>query len=467
MTDTVNRREFLTTGAVLSAAAVAGCAQIGLPDPTGHPDVKACESGHVFANWAHTITCAPRQYCQPSNEGEVVALVKQALANGTRVRTVGAGHSWAPLVVTKDALVNLDKLQGIVSVDESALTASVHAGTRLKNLTPLLADRGLGMRNLGSIRQQSLAGAVSTGTHGTGLRIGNIPTQIVGLKLVTGNGDVVSLKPSDGDAFQAARISLGALGIVTEVTLQCVKNYDLEFTATWCKFDDVLPQIESLNAKNTRVRIWWLVPPGGPGAHDDMIVSTMNEVPEGAPKRAGDALKLDLDDLLKKRPRGGGSCVEFLRFTKNYVDVLSVPLLPVFHRECEYAIPVENTVEALRALRRTLDEGDLALKLPIEIRFVAGDDILVSPVRKEQAFGEKGFCYIGCSTQDNATEVFQRFEPIAKKLGGRPHWGKCYSLTQAEAAAMYPDSYDRFKKVRKDLDPKGVFANELIDRLFG
>jgi FAD/FMN-containing dehydrogenase len=153
-------------------------------------------------------------------------------------------------------------------------------------------------------------------------------------------------------------------------------------------------------------------------------------------------------------------CLKLLRFTARYEKVLNVPLLPVPHRECEYAIPARNTAEALRAFKRAVDEGDLSLKLPIEVRFVAKDQSLLSPCRGVDV------CYIGVSTQDNAIEVFERFEPIMRRLGGRPHWGKCFSLTRKDLEAMYPDSYETFRRIRKELDPRGVFANELIQHLF-
>jgi len=417
----------------------------------------ACTSNHVFHNWAQTITCKPGQFCQPKTEQEVQQLVQQAQKDGKHVRTVGAGHSWAPLVLTQDVLINLDQLNQ-VTTDKVALTAQAQSGIRLKDLTPRLAEDGLGMANLGSIREQSIAGAISTGTHGTGLGIGNLATQIVGMRLVIGTGDVVDITAGAPDLLRAARVNLGALGIITQVTIQCVKDYDLEYTAYACTFKDALAKLDDFNKNNTRVRLWWLVPPIGP--KDIVIITTMN--PTGNARGSGQALPLDLAGLFNNFAQlfTGPNCSPFLQFTGHYDQILTIPLLPVLHRECEYAIPVERTADALQQLKRIIDEEDLSLTLPIEIRFVQHDDTLLSPANGRDV------CYIGAATQPNANEVFERVEPIMKALGGRPHWGKCFTLTRAEAEAMYPDTYEEFRTLRATWDPKGVFTNELIHRLF-
>jgi len=423
--------------------------------------MQGCTANHVFHNWAETITCKPANFCQPSTELEVQNVVKEALATGKRVRTVGGGHSWAPLVLTRDILVNLDRLSRVIATDPATLKAQVQTGIRLKDLTPQLAQAKLGMANLGSIREQSIAGATATGTHGTGLGIGNLSTQIVGLRVVTGTGDFRMIGHDEPDLLNAARVHLGALGIVTEVTIQCVNDYELEYTAYVCNFDDALKRIDDFNAKNTRVRLWWLVPPIG--SKKTVIITTMNPPGTGGAPPGDSVLPQDLSGLFAQfgqflNPTGG--CTQFLRFKGHYDQILTVPLLPVLHRECEYAIPVAKTVEALQSLKRVIDEGDLSLTLPIEVRFVKADETLLSPANGQDV------CYIGAATQPNANEVFERFEPILKALGGRPHWGKCFSLTRGEAEAMYPNTYDKFRAVRKEFDPHGVFTNDFISRYF-
>lgn len=422
--------------------------------------MQGCTSNQTFHNWGQTITCKPTSYCQPDTENDVAAIVRDAAAANKHVRVVGAGHSWAPLVLTRDVLVNLDKLT-MIHTDVPNRKAQVQAGIRLKDLIPGLRNAGLALANLGSITEQSIAGAISTGTHGTGLTIGSIGTQIVGARLVIGSGDTISITDQDTDRLNAVRLSLGALGILTELTIQCVTDYNLELTAFWTNFDDVVDQMETLANQNTRVKFWWLIPPIGP--KDNIIMTTENPVgaaPANTPSNAG--LPMDTIALLNSflhltnQPSG---LHQFLKFQGSYDQILTIPLLPVLHRECEYAIPIGKTADALRAFKKAVDEGDLSLTLPLEVRFVAKDETLLSPAYHQDV------CYIGVATQPNANEVIERFEPIVKSLGGKPHWGKCYSLTRAEIEALYP-GYQTFRKIRNELDPNGVFSNEFLRYVF-
>lgn len=421
--------------------------------------MQGCTSNFTFRNWGQSITCKPEKYCQPDTENDVVQIVQQAIANHKRVRVVGAGHSWAPLVLTRDVLVNLDKLTRYLQIVMPARKVKVEGGMRLKHLISRLRDDNLGLRNIGSVTEQSIAGAIGTGTHGTGLTLGSIGTQIIAVQLVSGTGDIVTITDQDPDRLNAARLSLGALGIITQVTIQCVDDYDLEFAAYWCKFDSIVDKMETLAQQNTRVKFWWLIPPIG--SKDNVIMTTENPIGAAASSTASiEGLPMDtigiLDDL------AGAAVSEtqpFLKFTGNYDEVVTIPLLPILHRECEYAIPMGKTAEALRAFKRVVDEGNLSLTLPLEVRFVAKDDTLLSPAFQQDV------SYIGVATQPNANEVIQRFEPIMKSLGGKPHWGKCFSMTRAEAESLYP-RYDKFRQIRQELDPNGVFSNEFLKYFF-
>jgi L-gulono-1,4-lactone dehydrogenase len=430
------------------------------------PDFK---TNYTYENWAHTLKFKPERFCEPETEQQVIDTVKDALARRGHVRTRGGGHSWSHFVVTDDTLIQLDHLNKGLIADVLNHRYTVQAGIRLKDLIQNLALDGLAMRNLGSITQQSIAGAISTGTHGTGIRLGNLSTSIVGMKLVTGTGDLLAINETDVDLLDAARVSVGALGIITQVTIQCVPMYELEHTTYFCKFDDVIDKLESLNQENERFLLWWLVAPIGP--KDNVLVVTMN--PPGTPPgllgqagtkatAGGNPLPMDTNDLLSmvlnlfpNKPFH-----QFLKRKGRYDQILTIPLLPVLHREFEYAIPAENAGQALRSLRRIFDEGDISTTLPVEVRFVAADHSLLSPARG------KNVCYIGVSTQPNANEVYSRVEPVMKDFGGRPHWGKHFSLTRGEVESMYPDSYDKFCNIRKQLDPHGVFTNTLVQQLF-
>jgi FAD/FMN-containing dehydrogenase len=437
-----------------------------------------CRENHTFENWAKTLTFRPKRFCQPKTEQDVVDIVNAARAEGTCVRVQGAerSHSWSQFTVTNDTLVNLDKLNKPLIADILKKRYTVQAGIRIKDLVKVLALDNLGLRNTGSILEQSIAGAISTGTHGTGLRLGNLATQVVRLKVVTGTGEVKEITENEVELLKAARVNFGALGIITEVTLQCVQNYDLEFSAYWCKFEDIIDAIDTLNAENERVRIWWFPKPLF-GIKHNIVLSTMN--PPNTPRGmldsfddlteeesnvlANNALPLDVGvifNALLELAADPDSKVLLSRYIGNYVDVLTLPLIPVLHRECEYAIPVDKTREALLRFRQFMDEGDFNTTLPVEVRFVAKDDSLLSPSQGRDV------CYIGANTQDNATEVFQRFEPLMKSLGGRPHWGKHFTMTRDEIRTMYPDTFLEFADLRSNWDPAGVFANSLIHQLF-
>jgi FAD/FMN-containing dehydrogenase len=423
--------------------------------------MQGCTPNFTFRNWGQTIKCKPDSYCQPDTEAKVVQVVQQALAQNKKVRTVGAGHSWAPLVLTRDVLVNLDELNA-VRTNTPHQFAVIEAGARLKDIIKRLRLNQLGFANLGSVTEQSLAGAISTGTHGTGLTFGSIGTQITAVRLVTGTGDVITVTEQEKDRLNALRLSLGALGIITELTLKCVPDYNLEFAAYWCKFNDVVDKMETLAQQNARVKFWWLIPPIG--GKEDVIMTTENPVAAAAPSGPSLAgLPMDAVELFNNLFNLSGPSAPgqnpFLKYIGKYDQVMTILLLPVLHRECEYAIPIGKTAEALRAFKRAVDEEHLALTLPLEVRYVAKDETLLSPAYKQD------ICYIGVATQPNSTEVIERFEPIMKRLGGKPHWGKCFSLTRAEAESMYPE-YQKFRTIRNELDPNRVFSNEFLKYFF-
>ena len=430
-----------------------------------------CRSGHTFENWAHTLRFKPQWYCRPTTEQDVQKLVTDARARKGRVRTMGAGHSFSQLLATDDTLVSLDGMNDDwIAVQGREVT--VAAGIRLKELIKALKGRNLALKNLGSVTEQSIAGAIATGTHGTGIGFGSLPTQVVGAKLVDGRGNVVSV-PKD-ERLKAVSLSLGALGILTEVTIDCVDFYRLEYNAYVAKFDHVMANLDRLVSENQRVLLWWLVPLFG---RDEVVVVTKNEpgTPLGVLAEAGDPvnlpfgtpvrpLSMEVDGLWSLLAAQGSPTNRFkriLHFTADYDDALTLPLLPVFHTECEYAIPAQNAVEALERLRGVVEESDLRLKLPVEVRFGAQDDLFLSPANSGMS------CWIGASTEKNTAEVYARFEPLMLEFGGRPHWGKHFTLTRKAIQSMYGTSYDRFLEVRDELDPDRVFANSFLTHVLG
>lgn len=434
-----------------------------------------CDSKHTFQNWSHTLEFRPRQFCKPRTEAEVVDLVNAARARSGCLRTQGAGHSFSQLLPTEDTLVSLDDLDdgGLEVGQDQQVTVS--AGARIKELVQRLAARGLGLQNMGSITEQSIAGATATGTHGTGLGLGSLSTQIVGATLVDGQGNVVVLDKGDS-RLKAASLSVGALGILTNVRLQCVDHYRLEYNAYVGKFDEVMANLDTLAKENVRVLLWWLVPLF---KRDDVVIITKNPPawPAGilgmaedraAPPPLGvSATPLDkrsdaLWTFVAAQGMGGGKGFKRIwHMEDDYSRILTLPLLPIFHTECEYAIPYAETVPAMQALRKIVEENDFDLKLPVEVRFTAADDILLSPANKGPV------CFIGASTEKNTAEVFARFEPLMRRHGGRPHWGKHFTLTRDDIKGLYGKAYDDFVAIREAFDPDRVFANSLLLEIFG
>ena len=431
---------------------------------------------HTFRNWSQTVTFKCDEFKEPNSESEVVQLVKAAAANGKKVRVQGGKHSFSQLVTTNDILVSLDAIPDTCTVNGNL--ATVNAGIRLKELIPLLRSKGLALRNLGSVTEQSIAGAFSTGTHGTGVTLESFSSMVTGMKLVDGQGQVQVVSSAD---LPAARLSLGLLGIITEVTLDCVPHYQLEYNAYVCRFDDIVDRMDELAAENERARIWWLRPAIGPG--DTVIIITQNPIgaapgfPADEPNLDDDAipglfasLAFDLGailGILVGVPAKAGRFRRFLKFTDDYDKVLTLEALPLFHREMEYAIPAQHASKALKQIRHVLDEGDLRLFLPTEVRYVAPETHLLSTSLDRP----QGVVYMGMSpgpphVMNNSAEVFERFEPLMRTLGGRPHWGKHYSLTREDLDRMYPGTHNTFVQTRRRFDPNGVFLNSLLIPLF-
>jgi len=418
-----------------------------------------CKTGKTFKNWAETIEFKPQFYCHPRSAAAVLSIVQRAAASQKHVRVQGNGHSWSQFVQTQDNLLQLDLMGDAITVDGNRV--SMNAGIKLEKLVERLRDVNLALRNTGSILKQSIAGAVSTGTHGTGIGLGNFATQVVGLTLVTMRGGVptvLSLPAEGADLFSAARVSMGALGVITQVTLDCVPFYDVELKAWKAKFADISTQaaIDDLIAANQRARLWWFLPPL---AGAEIIVTTMRDIPNGPDTPFPQALFSFLEFL------GDGTRQNPMTLRGPYHRMLTLPFEELKHRECEYAIPVAKTAEALNAIKEIIDEGDFKTDLPIEIRFVKGDDIMMSPANGGDV------CYIGVNTKahnedPSANELFARFEPLMKQLGGRPHWGKHFTLTPDDLTRMYGANYENFKAVRHELDPTGLFENSLIRNLF-
>lgn len=424
-------------------------------------------------NWGRNQSCSPVAHARPSCEAELVELVKDAGAQDRRVKVVGAGHSFTSIACTDGVLVDLAGYGRLLAHDAEAGTVTVEAGIPLHRLCEELDARGLALQNMGDINQQTIAGATQTATHGTGLRFGNLSSQIVGLRLVTADGSVLDCSAElNADVFDAARVGLGALGMLSTVTLQCVPAFRLHAVEEPMRVDDVLANLDELVEGNDHFEFFW-VPhtgwaltkrnrrtdePAQPKSRlknwvDDIVVPN---VAFGAMCRIGRRRPDWIPRLAKMVPSSGR-----VEYTDRSDKVFTSPRLVRF-LEMEYAIPREAIPETLNRVRALVDQLGMPLSFPVEVRTTAGDEIPLSTAQGR----ETGYIAVHVYRGTPFDAYFSGVEGIMDNYGGRPHWGKMHFQTYETLAPRYP-RWSGFQTVRARLDPDGRFSNPYLDRVLG
>jgi len=426
-----------------------------------------------WTNWGRNQVCAPAEIRRPATEGQLVDLVKQAAANGQRVKAVGAGHSFTSIACTDGLLVDLGRYTRILEHDAAAGRVTVEAGIPLHQLSDDLDARGLALENMGDIDQQSVSGATQTATHGTGLRFRNLSSQIVGLRLVTADGSVLECSESENnDVFDAARVGLGALGLVSTVTLQCVPAFRLHAVEEPVPVEDVLADLDELVSTNDHYEFYWV-------PHTRWALTKRNQRTD-EPARPRPRAREWVDDmalnnygfgLLCRAGRWRPSLIP--RLAKiipstgrlDYVDrsdrVFTSPRKVRFW-EMEYGIPRQALPEALNRVRKLVDEMGMRISFPVEVRVVAPDDLPLSTAHGR----ETGYIAVHVYRGTPYDTYFTGVERIMDSYGGRPHWGKLHFQRAETLASRYP-RWDDFQRVRARLDPEGRFANPYLDRVLG
>ncbi|MGZ8697863.1 MAG: D-arabinono-1,4-lactone oxidase [Gaiellaceae bacterium] len=435
---------------------------------------KDIATGRTVRNWAKNQACVPVAVRKPSSTAEVATIVADTLRSGHRVKAIGAGHSFTAAAMTNGVLLSLDGMNTVERVDVAAGRVTVQAGIRLRDLCEELAAVGLAMPNLGDINAQSIAGAINTATHGTGVELGNLATTIVGMELVTGRGDVVwcdvTARP---DLLQVARVGVGALGIVTKVTIQCVPAFDLHAVETIELLDDVLDDFGAFSTSAEHVEFYWM--PGGRRCQ----VKRNHRTTE--PARPQPRLAYVRDKYVAENAAFGLVCRVGRRFPalaprlaklvasaageRDLIDrsdhIFCSPRHVRFV-EMEYGIPVEAIPDAVRRVRDLTANLSFPPLFPIEVRVSAADDIPLSTGTGRANGWIAVHQYRGAPYE----AYFQGVEAIMDDYDGRPHWGKLHYQTAATLRARYPQ-WDRFDAVRAELDPGGTFRNEYLDRVLG
>lgn len=438
-------------------------------------------------NYGRTLSFSPRRVSTPASVRELETLVRGA----QRVRAMGARHSWSAGIVTDDVLVSLDSMKSVLHVDRDKLQVRVQAGIRLTELIAELERRGLALENLGSIATQSLAGAISTGTHGTGLAFQCLAAQVQSLALIDGRGERREIDRDHPD-FPAVVVGLGAFGIVYEMTLSVVPTYQMHAITETMPFDDLLANLDDLVRAHDHFKFWWLV------GEDKVIVFRQNRTSAprndsdftrwlkddviagagyramltlhkfGVSRRPGDLRKspsrniFDRDRMVRRTNRVIGQAYgkRFERTCKSHVAFLT-PQPPV-HRESEWAFDYSNAVDLLREYRDLLLGCGYAFSFIQEIRFTAADDFWASPSYGRDSIWLSLYNIDKSARWDDQLATFLRF---ARSRNGRPHWGKEANFDGAQMRACFP-RFDEFAKVRESYDPDAKFANPWIRNVF-
>ncbi len=425
-------------------------------------------------NWAENISWTPSEIAYPTSEDAIQQVVLRAANSRKKIRVIGTGHSFTALCHTDDILVSLDEYQGIISVDKAQCQASVKAGTKLNLLGDLLFKEGMAMENLGDIDVQSIAGTISTGTHGTGKAFGTISTQVIALKFVNGKGEIVECSMTKNqELFKAAQVSLGALGIITSITLQCVPSHKLFLQNGKEPLDSVLSNLDAYNQQNRNFEFYWM-------PYTEIAwTKTTNIVEEGEPDKVNFfnywseyvmenySFKL-LCEIARLFPSQNERVSKITAASINTVKkvyhshkIYATKRLVKF-TEMEYNIPAEAYQDAFKEMRKKIDTKQFNIHFPIENRWVKGDDILMSP-----AYGRDS-AYIACHVYNkkNNKPYFEALEQIFRAYGGRPHWGKMNTLSPQDVADLYPQ-FATFAKHRQEQDPEKVFVTPYLEKLLG
>ncbi|EUA16836.1 FAD-linked oxidoreductase family protein [Mycobacterium kansasii 662] len=424
----------------------------------------------MWRNWAGEQLCAPSQIVRPTSEAELAEVVVKAAQRGERVRAVGTGHSFTDCACTDGVMVDMAGMQRVIDVDVATGLATVQGGARLHPLFAQLAERGLGLENQGDIDKQSITGATATATHGTGARFTNVSAQVVSLRLVTAGGDILTL--SEGDDYLAARVSIGALGVISQVTLRVVPLFTLH------RDDELRPLADTLERLDEQVdgndHFEFFVFPYG----DTALTRTTrrsDEKPRPLPvwkRRINDYAENAALSLICRTGRQFPSAAPALnRLMTNLMSPATVQdhgwkvyasARNVKFTEMEYAIPREHAREGVQRVIDLVRRRNLPIMFPLEVRFGAPDDAFLSTAH------DRDTCYIAVHqyTGMEFETYFRAVEEIMDEYAGRPHWGKRHYQSAGTLRDRYP-AWDSFAAVRDRLDPDRVFLNDYTRRVLG
>lgn len=421
--------------------------------------VKASGNTHVnefgvgeahWRNWVGNQSCIRAAHGAPASEDELCSMIRESTREGLNVRVAGSGHSFTPVALTNGMHLTLANMRGVRHIDHNTQRVTVAAGTTINELVGVLKATGLSMINQGDIDSQSIAGALATGTHGTGLSLGSLASSVVGMRLIQPNGDVIAVDESTPDMLHAGRVSLGVLGVVSEITLQVTGSYNLHERIWREDFESIMEKHDEMAKKHRHFSFFWC--PYEESRNCYCLPDTSATSKSGRTTDVCEVKVMDITD----RPLFES---EFEKVAYSS-EVYPSEFLPNFH-ELEYAVPIVNAKDALRAVRKVILEDFPEAIYPIEYRFTAGDGAWMSPFFEQDSVtisvsGEPGKDYWG---------FLRAVDQILRFYGARPHWGKMHFLTGVDVNSIYPRAND-FRNLRRSLDPQGFYLNEHLSQLF-
>ncbi|WP_166986087.1 D-arabinono-1,4-lactone oxidase [Canibacter zhoujuaniae] len=430
----------------------------------------------VWSNWSGAHQVTPKQVLHPASTADISAAIETAISQGRKLRPIGSGHSFTGCAVAADTQLDLSRHQGVVAVDVEKKQVTLRGGTKLWQIPPLLAPLGLAMQNLGDINRQSITGAISTSTHGTGLSFGGLGSQVAGVKLIDGTGAEITIDDSDSEELDKYRVTLGAYGVISEVTLQLVDDYDLKVVERPESLDLVLGSWEHLNRNNDHFEFFWF-------AEADRVVTKTstrvqpNELPRTPDRRVADFINEELIGnaafaglvgVGRLIPGFTGRLNSFATAAwgsservRNWSAGFASPRRVKFN-EMEYAVPFAAVPEILRELRSQFKRRGLVSTFPLEVRAAAADTGWLAT-----SYGrETGYIAVHKPAHEDYREYFAVCESVFKAHSGRPHWGKMHSLTDTDLAERY-DRWDAILELRNRHDPHRIFTNKYLTQVFG
>ena len=427
-----------------------------------------------WSNWAGDQVCRPLEIVSPASRDELGEAIVAATAAGRKVSIAGSGHSFTEAALTGGTMLRVEALAGVIDADPASGLVKVGAGTVLADLNEELAGLGLAMENLGDIDRQTIAGAISTGTHGTGARLRNISAQVEGLELVLADGGARQLSAATHpELLRAARVGLGALGAIAAVTIRCVPAFTLDRVDTPRPREQVLDAFQESADANDHFELFTF-----PYAESALVLERNRTEAPPRPRGRATAYLNDvvlenwaLEALSATGKRFPASIPSLSRLagrlasgsrTVDRSDRVFVNDRRVRFTEMEYGVPREHGPEAARRVIEWVRSNRYPVFFPIEMRVAASDDALLSPSHERDTAYIAVHQYRGMEWRP----YFEAVEEIMDSYGGRPHWGKRHFQTAATLAPRYPE-WERFQAARDELDPSRTFGNEYAERVLG